>query len=914
MEQQWLTRLNKNTAVIVPTRSLANSLSEQIASDNLAQGKVVWEAPNILLWQDYLARLWQLNREAISAETGAHTLISENQSLLLWTQVIENTRRSEKELLLLNVQQTARAVQRSQKLMTDWLITPDKIKVEHIADTEQFLKWVTTYQELLKRRSLIDTPCLLWTLNKLSIQRPYKKLIWYCFDLVTDAQHLANQYAEEAGVKVEFEKIEVKNSTEPNLQIYIDYKHELKSIFDEAKQKIEKNPNCRINVVIPDFQQRQAQVKEVARQVFYPSLSPLDIQCLDTVYRFSLGQPLKEWAAIETVVAVLAMLKNHTTTVALSFLFRNQFLVTNRTLASECRLFERWLKRQRYGQLSFDKLPELYASCLESLSQRDLAPDNPQLGDKLGALVTQRQELQRLLSERKKNNGFAALSFSEWVSIFNQWLAAWDWRIDNRSDSLHSVQYQLYKRWLSLLEEFAAFAIVQKQVGLSRALEVLSQMTRDTVFLPKAAASPIFISGLYEVIGRPADVCYLTGMDQSYPSAPQPDAFLPQHLFANTTYPDRSAEISFQQAQQVNRSIISTASKVIVSYACVNSLGDQLTHPSPLYRNKIFVPAPLLEPNFTQLPLEHYQDKQGPAWTDPKLVRGGAKIFENQSQCEFKAFATHQLGFLDHEESEFGLDALDQGSVIHRMLDQLWAKIGSQKNLNELSEADRIRVIEQCIETVYAEQELELSSEKSALLNLERRRHTELLTGWLLVEEKRVQNFTVVEREERRDAEIGGIPFTYIIDRLDMTDDGRTVIIDYKTGEVARRDWLGERIKSPQMPLYSLALDQFKRKPVAGIAFAQIGVDGSYQELAEAGIFRDGHYAIKFEQSWQHNRAIWPQLFEQLAHDFLAGNAEVNPIDEDTCRYCELSAVCRVEQLRQASQSTARSSEDNSHD
>lgn len=914
MEQQWLNTLDKKTAVIVPTRSLANSLSEQIASQNLAAGKTVWEVPNILLWQDYLSQLWQLNREAISAETGAHTLISPTQSLLLWTQVIESTRRSEKELLLLNVQQTARAVQRSRKLMADWLITSEQIKVDHIIDTEQFLIWVNAYQDLLKQRSLIDTPLLLQTLNDSPIRRPYSKLIWFCFDLVTDVQRLANQHAEQAGVTIEFEQMASRSVNAPVLQVYTDYKHELKSVFGEVKQRVERDPDCRINVVIPDLQLRQTQVKELARQVFYPSLSPLEIQRLDTVYRFSLGQPLKDWAAIETALAVLAMLKNHTSTVALSFLFRNEFLASTKTLASECRLFERWLQRQRYSHLTFDKLPELYMHCLESLTKRDLAPDNPQLGEKLTELVTQRQELQNLLNERKKNNGFAALSFSEWVSVFTQWLAAWEWRIDNRSDSLHSVQYQLHKRWQSLLEEFAALVTVQKQAGLSRALDVLSQMSRDTVFLPKAVASPVFISGLYEVIGRPADLCYLTGMDQSFPPAPRPDAFLPQRLFANTAFPDRSAENSFQQARQVNHSIVSTGSEVLVSYARVNSLGDEHSQSSPLYRNRDFEAVMVAESDFRQLPLETYLDTQGPAWSDPTLVRGGARIFENQSQCEFKAFATHQLGFLEHEESEFGLDALERGNVIHRMLDRLWAQIGSQQKLKALTQAERVRLVEQCIDGIYAEQERELSPEKSALLYLERHRHTELLTSWLLVEEKRVQNFTVVEREERREASIGGIPFTYIIDRLDMTDDGRTVIIDYKTSDVARRDWLGERIKSPQMPLYSLAIDQIKRKPVAGIAFAQVGTDGSYQELSEAGIFRDGHYATKFEQSWQQSRDQWQQLFEQLARDFLAGNAEVNPIDEDTCRYCELRAVCRVEQLRQATQSSETPAEGTRHD
>jgi len=51
---------------------------------------------------------------------------------------------------------------------------------------------------------------------------------------------------------------------------------------------------------------------------------------------------------------------------------------------------------------------------------------------------------------------------------------------------------------------------------------------------------------------------------------------------------------------------------------------------------------------------------------------------------------------------------------------------------------------------------------------------------------------------------------------------------------------------------------------------------------------------------WHENRSAWPEIFTQLAADFLAGEASVNPIDEKVCQYCGLHSLCRLPQLRQA--------------
>ena len=235
----------------------------------------------------------------------------------------------------------------------------------------------------------------------------------------------------------------------------------------------------------------------------------------------------------------------------------------------------------------------------------------------------------------------------------------------------------------------------------------------------------------------------------------------------------------------------------------------------------------------------------------------------------------------------------------------MWERLQAKSVLSEMDDAARTKLVDSVIADCFERGAFNLNQDKLVLLKHEKIRLRNLLLGWLEEEDKRPSNFSVVEREERRDGELGGIRYRYIIDRLDITDDGRSVIIDYKTGTVDRNDWIGERIKSPQMPLYALALDKLKTTPVSGIAFAQLkSTDLKFAELSETEVFRkESHHSKRYEKEWLDNRQRWPAMFEQLAKDFLAGFAEVNPIDEATCQYCELNSLCRVSQLRQNAQS-----------
>jgi len=69
--------------------------------------------------------------------------------------------------------------------------------------------------------------------------------------------------------------------------------------------------------------------------------------------------------------------------------------------------------------------------------------------------------------------------------------------------------------------------------------------------------------------------------------------------------------------------------------------------------------------------------------------------------------------------------------------------------------------------------------------------------------------------------------------------------------------------------------------------------------LCETGILKNQNtYSDGYERGWLDGQARWPGLFNRLAEQFLAGDAQVNPIEEKTCLYCDLKSVCRVSQLR----------------
>jgi ATP-dependent helicase/nuclease subunit B len=50
-------------------------------------------------------------------------------------------------------------------------------------------------------------------------------------------------------------------------------------------------------------------------------------------------------------------------------------------------------------------------------------------------------------------------------------------------------------------------------------------------------------------------------------------------------------------------------------------------------------------------------------------------------------------------------------------------------------------------------------------------------------------------------------------------------------------------------------------------------------------------------KDWEDLTALWRDNLERLAREFLAGEAQVDPLSSSSCTYCGLQALCRVGEL-----------------
>ena len=142
---------------------------------------------------------------------------------------------------------------------------------------------------------------------------------------------------------------------------------------------------------------------------------------------------------------------------------------------------------------------------------------------------------------------------------------------------------------------------------------------------------------------------------------------------------------------------------------------------------------------------------------------------------------------------------------------------------------------------------------------------------------------------------LGALRINAKVDRLDQLEDGRLVILDYKTGEIKTAGWQGDRPDEPQLMIYAA----HHRDSIVGVAFAQIraGKIGLHGIAADAGVLPGMKNMANKGAVFADQIAGWPQTLARLAGQFVAGNASVNPKLRQTCEYCAVTALCRVRDL-----------------
>ena len=260
-----------------------------------------------------------------------------------------------------------------------------------------------------------------------------------------------------------------------------------------------------------------------------------------------------------------------------------------------------------------------------------------------------------------------------------------------------------------------------------------------------------------------------------------------------------------------------------------------------------------------------------------EIVSTGSSLLQNQAACPFNAFAIHRLKAQPMEEPDTGLNAADRGSIAHQILFEFWRDLGSSDALQSMNDSAIQAKISAIVKAVLHQWGSSHSILRGqAFRQLEQVRLEKLIGEWTEFERSR-QPFVIQSLEQKQSIEFPGLSVSMRFDRVDKIGN-QTLIIDYKTGNVSSSQWLGERPKDPQLPLYVLACS-----PTAqGCAYAQLRA-GSIELLGiDNGMLLPDS---QLKQDWQETLQDWRRSVTNLAKEFVSGNSDVIFYNQDIARY-----------------------------
>ena len=466
--------------------------------------------------------------------------------------------------------------------------------------------------------------------------------------------------------------------------------------------------------------------------------------------------------------------------------------------------------------------------------------------------------------------------------------------------ALDSSEYQTLKKWHEIVAEFAALDRVVPRIGYIEGILRLHRMAAETLFQPETPDVPIQILGVFEAAGMEFDHLWVMGLsDTEWPLRPRTNSFLPIELQRSAKLPRGSASESLELARRFTSEWSHSSDEVIFSYPRHGGeRNDSKLTPSSLIinttRGELTLPTYKSHRDLIHQArrIEYSEDNKAPELDQTAMencVSGGTAVIKDHAACPFRAFALHRLGARGLKSPHTGLDAMERGMLVHSVLAQAWSQLKTKGVLDTISNDDLEVILSNAAKEAVASIQSDRSIKFSKLfIKIEHQRLVRLTLEWLHEERKR-GDFRVIAIEDKRNIKLGGLTLTTRLDRVDNLNDGRLVIIDYKTGISTVSSMRGERPEEPQLPLYLVASEP----NAIAVVFAQVKT-GSMKFNA---LVRDSDLlpGIKADPEWKKLVASWRTDLTRIAVSFSEGDARVSPRSyPETCRTCDLQSFCRI--------------------
>ncbi len=867
----------KGALVLTVNQRLARYLVQAYDRRQQERGRSVWTSPNILFhlsWQRKVSEHLHLNDKTLNSA----------QALLLWERAVQEVERGNAEAGLMRVTDAARAAAQAHQLLCEYgtSFKPEEGGEDHRA----FLRWQHRWKQLCLEGGWDDPALLSGRLIKAleDTELPLPEDLWFAgFDEITPVIESLCLVLQKRGVNVHHWMPAGCESQSQGRVAYADPDEEVRSCAQWARRQLE-NKVERIGIIAVDMTAYQGRLQRIFREELSPA-ALLPGTGAEKAFNLSLGSPLLNEGMVIAAFELLS-LGQHVSLDSVSYLLRTPFVWGYSGEQNARAILDRELRNLR--------IPELPLKSVLHFAERGF---KKKLG-RSDIFARQLETIQAALSDTEERLPGA------WAMHFADVLDRCQW---SRDRSLTSREFQVFSAWKELLAGTASLDAVSKPIRRAEALALLRRLAVEEVFQPEGSAGPVQVLGALEASGQQFDALWLLGgHDEALPASACPNAFIPPSLQRRLKMPHADAERELDFAHKITGRLLTAAPEIVVSWPlCIDGRDRQ---PSPLIQH-----LPLIEPRLSgsqrpalliqkaSLSLESLFDEQGPSIPEGSRISGGTAILKDQALCPFKAYARHRLGARGLSTAAVGLDGLDRGSLVHRVLELFWKKTGDWQSLTAL-DADEWNqrshsCVEQALDELDSERQVPLSNSQR---QLEKQRLVGLLGEWLNIEAQRPP-FSVEIMEAWHRETFGPVTLQTRIDRIDRLADGSQVIIDYKTGLAAVSDWLGDRPVEPQLPLYTL---DRRNSELAAVAFAKVRRgDCSFVGLGRDDGLLPGVASAsdhpKLEGTdidhWDDLLDSWRQILHQLGEGFAWGQAQVDPINDwQACDRCDLHAFCRI--------------------
>ncbi|MEP6609698.1 MAG: PD-(D/E)XK nuclease family protein, partial [Burkholderiaceae bacterium] len=839
----------------------------------------VWETPQILPFAAFVAKLHD-SAQHDPELTGVRVPLTAPQERAIWESIV-----ADNELGLLSSSAAAQLAASAWSLAHHWGIASRLRRYAATdapgADARIFAEWAGEYGRRVDALDATDLARLPDVVRKYLASGaidPPPTIVLAGFNETSAQQQALIDALVARGAACE--RLEpAPHIATPLRAACLDQNDETARMADWVAARLGANQHARIGVVVPNLEVRRGAVTAALDDALLPDRL-LDSAC-GRPYTVSLGGALGAVPLVAFMLRAIRLLLGEVSFEEASSVLRAPYLADAVSERDARDMLDARLRVRAQRRIALDAVVD--------------AAERAALESSLGTPLL----LNHLRSARRwaQSQGRRSRRPSEWAIAITHALNLLT-AAGAAGPSLDSSEYQALRRWHELLAEFAALDRVVARLTPVQAVAKLEHLARQTTFQPDGGMPPVQVLGMLEANGLDFDHLWIVGLTaDAWPGPAHPHPLLPVELQRAVGMPGASASIELARARQQLLRFVTAAPEVIVSHATRD--GDRKVGPSALIASFPAYEFGSRAARFTDsvrpIALQSQRDATAPVWV-PTVIRGGAAILKDQSACAFRAFATHRLDARGLELAVDGFSASERGQLVHDVLAHFWREMApaTHEALVTLSLQQRHTLLVAAADAALSRLRRRSGVRLGALAQLESARLVRVAEQWLQYELGKRSGFRVVSVEEARAAQVGPLTFTARPDRIDELLDGARLVIDYKTGVPIPGTWLDERPDEPQLPLYLVALEPDAR----AISFARVRAG----DLGMTGLAADPSTLPGRSMQWSARFASWPALvshwsavLERIATEFGEGRAAVEPKrGAQTCRYCELATLCRV--------------------